>query len=142
MTAVISSAKFLVCYKWLHCINQYLFTFLLSLQLYCFAHSRLPLLLYVSCLRRSDIPLVCNHCCLVLVYIFFIFYYVHYLQLLSVCVLILSTGHMSAHCKKSAIYFKGNILFHQWIPAFLGLITLQILVTLPTIFAVLKYVLH
>jgi hypothetical protein len=31
-----------------------------------------PLLLYVSCLRRSDIPLVCNHRCLFIVYILFL----------------------------------------------------------------------
>jgi len=66
-------------------------------------------------------------------------YYVHYLQLLSVCDMILNTGHMPVHCKKSIVCFKGNILFHQRIPAFLGLIILQILVTRLTIFPVLKY---
>lgn len=117
-------------------INIYLHFF--SLQLYRISYFHPPLLLYVSCLRRSDIPLVCNQCCLVLVYIFFIFHYVHYLQFLSVCDLIWNIGHMPAHCKKSIIYFKGRILFNKRIPAFLGLIMLQILVTLPTIFCSTK----
>jgi hypothetical protein len=53
--------------------------------------------------------------------------------------MILNTGHMPVHFKKSIVCFKSIILFHQQIPAFLGLIILQILITRLTIFAVLKY---